>query len=321
MITQEQCLKIITDKLAYLEKVIEFRNEAGFYDLNIVSETFFSNLINLFYGWSLKNANNRRKNTPAIDLIDENNRISIQVTSDNTSEKIKHTIDEFIKNRLYEEFDRLIIFHIKGSKSYRTVFDTKGNFQFSVKNDVWDSKTLIQQAKKLETSKLKKICDFLQSELEERLSSKLPEASEVETIIDLIEFITGNRQTKYRKMNSIIDPDYKINKRFKDFSNNFKLLYQSLLPIYGPAMDAIEQGRESDDAQELITVLYLQEISIKFLDECQNNPVNALGQLVNFFEDKLKANGKRYDHAAIRFYLISQMIKCNVFPNEANDEN
>ena len=83
----------------------------------------------------------------------------------------------------------------------------------------------------------------------------------------------------------------------------------------------IEKERESDDAQEIITVLYLQDISIKILDKCQNNPVKALGQLVDFFEDKLKANNKKYDHAAIKFYLIRHMIKCNVFPNEANDEN
>ena len=48
MLEREQCLKEISDKLAYLETVIEFRNEAGFYDLNIVSETFYADLINLF---------------------------------------------------------------------------------------------------------------------------------------------------------------------------------------------------------------------------------------------------------------------------------
>lgn len=321
MFERERCLKEISDKLAYLETVIEFRNEAGFYDLNIVSETFYADLINLIYGFSLINANNGHKNTPAIDLIDKNNEISIQVTSDSSSEKIKHTIDEFIKNKLYKGFKRLIIFHIKGSKSYRTVFDTKDKFEFSAIDDIWNSKTLINQAKNLDISKLKKICEFFQSELKEELSSKMPEASEVETVIDLIEFITSNRQTKYRKINSIIDPDYKINKRFKDFANTLKAQYESLLPIYGTAMDDIEKERESDDAQEIITVLYLQDISIKILDKCQNSPVKALGELVDFFEDKLKANNKKYDRAAIKFYLIRHMIKCNVFPNEVNDEN
>ncbi len=324
MITQEECLKKISDYLAYLKNVIEFRNEAGLYDLNTVSESFYGNLINLFYDWSLENANNSNKNSPAIDLIDSNNRIAIQVTSDNSSEKIKHTINEFIKNQLYEDFSRLIIFHIRGSqKSYNTKFDTEHKFIFSKENDIWDAKTLIQQAKKLDTEKLKKICDFFQSELDNKSTNnnKLPEASEVETIIALIDFITSHRQTQYRKINNIIDPDYKINERFRNFANNLKSSYVSLLSIYGSALDEAERVIESDDVKEITTVIYLQNLSIRLLDECQNNPIKALDQLTDFFEDKLKSNGKTYDHCAIKFYLISQIIRCNVFPNEANNEN
>lgn len=321
MIVRENCLKNIAYNLAFLEKVIELRNEESFYDLNIAAETFYADLINLFQGWKLVNANNVHKNIPGIDLIDTENKISIQVTSDNSREKITHTIKEFISNKLYEKFDRLIIFHIKGSKIYRKSFDTDGKFKFNAEDDVWDSHTLIRLANELDTSKLKKICDFIQNEVDRRSSGKLTEASEVETIIDLIEFITQNRQIKYHTVNSIVDPDYKINKRFKEFANKLTAQYLSLMPIYETPMETVEKEIGSDDAQEIITVLYLRDISIKFLDECQNNPVKALDKLVDFFETKLQKNMKRYDRAAIKFYLIREMIKCNVFPNEVKDEN
>ena len=66
-------------------------------------------------------------------------------------------------------------------------------------------------------------------------------------------------------------------------------------------------------------MLYLQDISIQYLDASKNDPINALNALVDFFADKLSENGKKYDRMAIKFYLISEMIKCSVFPNERSE--
>ena len=171
----------------------------------------------------------------------------------------------------------------------------------------------------LDTERLKKINEYLQIELYEKCVSKPTEASEVETIIDLIEFITSNKQAKYKKRDTIIDPDYKINQRFKEFANRLISQYTSLLAVYGSALAEIENSRGSDDAQDLITMMYLQDLSVEYLDEADDDPVRALNGMVHFFEEKLGANGKKYDKAAIKFYLINEMIKCNVFPNEGGD--
>ena len=45
----------------------------------------------------------------------------------------------------------------------------------------------------------------------------------------------------------------------------------------------------------------------------------ALNKLVIYFETKLSANGKKYDRSAIKFYLVNEMIKCRVFPNERSE--
>lgn len=66
-------------------------------------------------------------------------------------------------------------------------------------------------------------------------------------------------------------------------------------------------------------MLYLQDISIRYLDASNNDPMEALNALVNFFDDKLSENGKKYDRMAIKFYLINEMIKCSVFPNERSE--
>ena len=52
------------------------------------------------------------KNSAAIDLVDTENRIAIQVTSTATGEKIKQTINEFVKNKRPEDYDRLLVYII-----------------------------------------------------------------------------------------------------------------------------------------------------------------------------------------------------------------
>lgn len=65
----------------------------------------------------------------------------------------------------------------------------------------------------------------------------------------------------------------------------------------------------------------MKTLIIKYLDEAQDNPVDALSKLVLFFEEKLGSSGKKYDQMAIKFFLINEMIKCNVFPNEGGGYN
>lgn len=85
---KEIYIKEIAESLALLSKEVTILNAVNLYDINIVAEDFFPGLLNLIYDYELKNVNNLEKNAPAIDLFDPKNRISIQVTSDNSSTKI-----------------------------------------------------------------------------------------------------------------------------------------------------------------------------------------------------------------------------------------
>ncbi|MFR7839157.1 MAG: SMEK domain-containing protein [Blautia massiliensis (ex Durand et al. 2017)] len=98
-------------------------NAVNLYDINIIAEDFFPGLLNLIYGYELKNANHLEKNAPAIDLIDRKNRIAVQVTSDNSSTKIRHTIAEFNKNQAYHLYDRLVATVYKGNIIKNLIMD------------------------------------------------------------------------------------------------------------------------------------------------------------------------------------------------------
>lgn len=137
----------------------------------------------------------------------------------------------------------------------------------------------------------------------------------METITDLIEYISEHKKVK-KPCETEIDPNYKIYKRFKEFADKLVMEYTALRMVYVEALDIVNETLGIDEAQDIIIMIYLQDISMHFLDEAENNPVTALNNLVTYFEEKLSGNGKKYDKMAIKFYLVNEMIKCNVFPNE-----
>lgn len=60
-------------------------------------------ILNLLYGYNLESTNTKKSNFPAIDLIDNKNKIAIQVTSDTSINKIKYTLEK-IKNTNYKDY-------------------------------------------------------------------------------------------------------------------------------------------------------------------------------------------------------------------------
>lgn len=85
----------IAELFARFRAEVENLNSLNLYDINIHAENVIIPILNIVYGLNLVNINNEVKNSSAIDLVDTDNRIAIQVTSTATGEKIKHTIREY----------------------------------------------------------------------------------------------------------------------------------------------------------------------------------------------------------------------------------
>lgn len=310
---REGFLKEILRGLSYLKSKVELNNSVNYYDINITSESFYCDFLNLIYGYNLKNVNLITKNYKAIDLIDEEKRIAIQVTSDSTSTKIKETIRKFEEAGQYKKVEQLKILILTSKRKYKNDFVTN-YFTFDSKNDIIDIEDISNMLQSKDASFLENVYNFLTREitvLKEEVETS--EANEVETIIKLIEYISDYKCKEIEKKETFIDPTYKIEKRFKTHGIYIKKRYSILYPIYNESLN-IANGN-LDIAQAVISELFLQNISIKLLEEEENNPVKALEKLVSEFEKKISTQGKKYDKTAIEYYLVHQIIQCNVFPN------
>ena len=73
--------------LSTIKANVEMSNFSGYYDIDRELENIIAKLLNLIYGYKLVNANEKKVNFPAVDIVDDENKLAIQVTADNSYEK------------------------------------------------------------------------------------------------------------------------------------------------------------------------------------------------------------------------------------------
>jgi hypothetical protein len=191
---REIYLKKISDTLGILRHQVENRNSLHLYDMNILAEDLFKELLNLVFDYMLENLNISEKHMTAIDLGDKKAGAAVQVTSENSSTKIRDTVDKFNARKLYQEYTHLIILIVTKKKNYPE--NLLKNRSLFVKTEIFDISDLLRHIRGLETPKLEKIADFLEREFEVkgRQGGKaigFPEPNEVVTIMRLIEFLSN----------------------------------------------------------------------------------------------------------------------------------
>lgn len=301
-------LTVIGRRLAYLKAEVEIFNSLNLTDINVYAENFYRDFLNLL-GYEFDNANFYSNNYAHIDLIDTKNKIAIQVTSQNDNVKIKDSISGFFKEQKHTEYKLKILLIAKEAKDYKTKF---GN-NFKHKEDVLDVKRLLAIINDIkELDKLKNIAGFLDKQiLQER---KKTESTEFETIMTLIDYLSQNKNRVIINNSINVDPKNKIENRFSEHSEYLKQQYADLFGRYNNAL--IEAREKIDTVDAVIISDFLRDESDLCLTRENNNAKLALANLVELFYGKLSENGIKFDKQAIKFYLLDELIMCNVFPNK-----
>lgn len=298
---------LIKRRLAYLQTEVSNDNSLNLTDINIHAENFYRDFFNLL-GYSFTNTNFEKQNAAHIDLVDESSKLVMQVTSQNDNKKIKESIDGFYKKSENKDYKLQILLIAKEAKEYKTPFGHK----FNHTNDVLDVKKILKKIENKTTSELSAIANFLDKEiLTERPKT---ECSEVETIMTLIDYLSEDKNRILSDKEGIVDPQKKIQERFSEYSTFIIEQYQDLYTVYNGALAEARKGIDTVDS--IIISSYLKDESDTVLMIENSNPRLALSKLVDFFYNKLSVNGSKFNKQAIKFYLLDELIKCNVFPNK-----
>lgn len=313
---------LINEIISYfsrLESLIKIHNSNGLTDINGLSEDFFCQLLNLIFDYKLINLNIISFNFPAIDLGDTGSRVSFQVTSEKSRSKINATIKKFNDHELFRKFDSLKFMLVVSKKpNSRAKFVSPENIDFDEKSDIYDLSDLIKTLKSFEINKIKEVLSFLKKEFDSQKDRKSEEtlASEVETIADLIVFLSSNKENSQNiSWTEEPDPEGKIEHRFSQHSEFLKSQIVDLIPRYSLARNEVENTLGLDSIKINFIRDFLRIKSDIFLTQAGGDPKKALDNLTEYFANAITGTGKKHDYLAIRFYLLDELIKCNVFPN------
>lgn len=307
--------KSIISSLSWLANEVELSNKMNFTDINVHSEYFYRDLLNLAFGYSLKNINILEPNSAAIDLGDEINSIAIQVTSTSELKKTKKTVNKFIEKKLYEKYDRLIILNITKKSNHTAPQIGDSNYQLNTKKDIWDIGTLATAFNDFEDAKLSVIQNFLESALHQKPKDALPK--NILTILNLIELLSDEEHPAVGN-GYIIEPfpEYKIKDRFANHSEFITNEYLTLLQDYGAVLESVEKKSDFGQVKLRRVAQHLRVLSDSILTKCNGNPKEALDKLVKHFILLLQKNNFEADTGAAQFYILKQLIGCNIFPNK-----
>ncbi len=317
---RENCLFNITRILSILKVEVEFRGSLNLYDINIHAENFYRDFFNVIFDLNLVNLNFDEKNASYIDLIDKKEKRAIQVTSQNDGGKIKHSIEGFMKKPEHSKYQLEVILIAKSAKDYTADFTIKGKFDFDHKKNVIDLERLLKIINNLKTEKLEEIFEFLSKQT--NIPRPKTETNEVETIMSLIEFLSDdeNTQDSNNEKPNPPDPERKFH-RFEEHREFLQSHYEEMYALYFGTLQIAKEKVGLDGVRAKKITSFLKYKSDSVLNECNNNPRVAIDNLTDFFEEKLFKYGFNCDQSAIRFYLLDELIQCNVFPNPVNNEN
>lgn len=165
----------IEEKLSILAYRVEMRGKLNILDHHLHSENFYMHLFNLLFGWQLQNMNQVQQNVEAIDLIDYNNKVVVQVSATATRQKIESSLSKDLS--VYRDFSFKFISISKGASALRgATFTNPHKLVFDPKSDIYDVGSLLKHIISLDVDDQKLICDFLKKELGEEDTHK-PEPS------------------------------------------------------------------------------------------------------------------------------------------------
>lgn len=136
----------ITQKISEICSYIKLSNNMGHFDTNLFMEDLVLMLLNTTFGYKLENINHKfgKNNVKGIDLIDETNKVCIQISSRTDLCKIKHTLKSVAETEALHDF-HIVYFALTDKSPERKVSELQyGDNTFSFITDCYDFSSILK---------------------------------------------------------------------------------------------------------------------------------------------------------------------------------
>ncbi len=289
----------IINCLNELERHTTFSNKAGRFDLNRDAEEFYRGLLNLLFGWNLKNLNTEKDlNYEGADLGDAEKGIAVQVTSENDSDKVHSSIKGFKNKSLKEGYKELCILMFKGKSDFPRADFAKtvgGTFIFDKSKHIIDHSDLVAKLKDAEFDYLKTVYDYLDKVVGLSYSGLDEDIDDLGIISEIFDYIQKNKPKK------ATDTDIIVNSSGIDLVPKIKLNFPK---------------KQQDRIKRLMKKTWdKKEIVGKFIqNQIQEDEISINELIFQIQEDFCKLRGSNKPDAQIQDISIIQDITQKYLP-------
>lgn len=198
----------ISERMAVLAYRIEAEGKLNILNLHIHAEDFYRDLFCLLFDWKLINMNSNTQNVAAIDLIDNVNKLIVQVSATNTKEKINYSLSRIDINK-YSNYTFKFISIARSAEALRDkVYQVPHNIIFCPRNDIYDVTSLLKTIQHLSVDKIEEIDNFITKELGSGVSS-LTIDSDLTAVIQILSR-TDLSENNVIRLNNEFEIDKKI---------------------------------------------------------------------------------------------------------------
>lgn len=305
----------VQDQLIFLADKIESCGKLNLHDVNIHSENFYQHFFNLIFGWNLINLNQKIRNAEAIDLIDQNKQIIVQVSSTATKQKIENGLKKDLS--CYVNYNYKFISISKNAEHLRKMeFINPHKIKFIPQNDIYDINSILTVILGLEIDPLERTYDFIKNELGTRTDGN---SYNIETNLATVINILAKENWEDEISSPQVNP-YEIERKIehnrlivaKDFIEEYKIYYHRVDSIYS---EFNRQGmNKSKSVLDSIRRDYLNNKNILSDDELFHHitrrVINRIQASINYVTipfDELEL--------CVNILVVDAFMRCKIFEN------
>jgi hypothetical protein len=309
----------ISEKLIVLTVRIEQKGKLNILDLHVHSENFYRDFLNLLYGWNLENMNTKIQNVEAIDLIDKNEKLIIQVSATSTKQKVESALNKDIIKK-HKGYIFKFISISKDAKNLRnSKFKNLYGITFNPYKDIIDIKSLLDEIFYYETIKMRKVYNFIKEELGNEIDMVRLDSDLVKIIKILSKEDLNNLDLKYNVNDYEIENKIEFNNLdiTKEIIDEYKIYYTKLDKKY---KEFDKQGANKSMAVlNAIRKNYFKVVAKR--DKNKNADEKFLEVIEKVTEQVLESGNLENEitieelDLCINILVVDAFIRCKIFKN------
>ncbi len=307
----------IDEKLTTLSVRTERAGRLNLLSIHQHSENFYAAFFNLLFGFKLQNLNKIQHNVEAIDLIDDEKKIVIQVSATAKKSKVEASLAKEIM-RKYSSYEFYFISIARDADSLRTKsYYNPFNVNFNPSQNIFDPTTILRKINSLENiDKLEEMYTFIKKELGSSETDIVRLDSNLSSIINILSKVQFKEVVEDIQINSF-QIDEKI--RFNQLESSRVTIEE--LCMYYRKVDEKYKEFDAMGMNKSMSVLRIISKLYQGKKELISNPDKIFSEVVKEIKEIIQESKNNPDipveelDLCVEILVVDAFTRCKIFDN------